>query len=319
MPAGSGSLRRSRLLHALAAVTACSIGCVPQPRTVALTFDDLPAVGAMDAAQAESVNRAILASLDKHHAPAIGFVNEKKVQSIGDALGGRILGDWIQHGHDLGNHLYSHPDLNNLTVEQFQDELISGEATFGPMLAAQGKSPRYLRFPFNHTGDTKEKHDAVAAFLARRGYRVAACTIDTSDYVFSSAYERMLARKDEDSAEKLRAEYLAYTAIEIDYYTQLHKTIFGREIPHVMVLHANLLNAELMDQVLKIFEDKHYRFVTLDAAQADRAYSTPDTYVTKYGPMWAYRWAKQLGVKVNGSLEPEPAGWIVQYGISAKN
>lgn len=273
----------------------------------------------MDAAQAESVNRAILASLDKHHAPAIGFVNEKKVQSIGDALGGRILGDWIQHGHDLGNHLYSHPDLNNLTVEQFQDELISGEATFGPMLAAQGKSPRYLRFPFNHTGDTKEKHDAVAAFLARRGYRVAACTIDTSDYVFSSAYERMLARKDEDSAEKLRAEYLAYTAIEIDYYTQLHKTIFGREIPHVMVLHANLLNAELMDQVLKIFEDKHYRFVTLDAAQADRAYSTPDTYVTKYGPMWAYRWAKQLGVKVNGSLEPEPAGWIVQYGISAKN
>jgi peptidoglycan/xylan/chitin deacetylase (PgdA/CDA1 family) len=298
---------------------ACSFGCLPQPRTVALTFDDLPVVGAMDAAKAQSVNRAILASLDKHHAPAIGFVNEKKVQSIGDVLGRRMLSDWIQHGNDLGNHLYSHPDLNNLTVEQFQNEVISGEATFGQVLAEHGKSPRYLRFPFNHTGGTKEKHDAVAAFLARRGYRVAACTIDTSDYVFSSAYERMLARKDEDSAEKLRAEYLAYTAVEIDYYTQLHKTIFGREIPNVMVLHANRLNAELMDQILKIFENKQYRFVTLDTAQADRAYSTPDTYVTKYGPMWAYRWAKQLGVKVNGNLDPEPAGWIVQYGINAKN
>jgi hypothetical protein len=29
--------------------------------------------------------------------------------------------------------------------------------------------------------------------------------------------------------------------------------------------------------------------------------------------MWGYRWAKMRGVSVNGSLEPEPPQWVVDY------
>jgi hypothetical protein len=61
-------------------------------------------------------------------------------------------------------------------------------------------------------------------------------------------------------------------------------------------------------------EKKLYHFVSLDAAQSDAAYRTPDTYVTKYGPMWGYRWAKERNVKVEGSLESEPPNWISLYG-----
>src|SRR5258708_36146858 len=41
--------------------------------------------------------------------------------------------------------------------------------------------------------------------------------------------------------------------------------------------------------IFELFEQKHYRFVTLDAALSDPAYNTPDTFVprfSKYGPMW---------------------------------
>jgi hypothetical protein len=107
---------------------------------------------------------------------------------------------------------------------------------------------------------------------------------------------------------------LAYTSAEIDYYAALNKQVFGYEPPQVMLLHDNRLNAELIEQVLQFFVEKKYRFVSLDAAQSDGSYQTPETYITKFGPMWGYRWASERNVKVNGSLEPDPPKWILQYG-----
>jgi peptidoglycan-N-acetylglucosamine deacetylase len=285
-----------------------------QTRTVALTFDDLPVAARKDPAAAQSVNRALLDALKKHHAPAIGFVNEMTVREVGRDNGKRILEQWVREGFDLGNHTFSHADLNNITLEQFKQEVLTGQDSFRPMLAEVGKTPRYLRFPYNHTGDTKEKHDSVVLFLKQHGYQVATCTIDNEDYVFNAAYIQMLAKKDDALAARLRAEYLAYTAVEIDYYAALHEQIFGREIPQVMLLHANRLNSDVIEKLLAIFEEKQYRFVSLEAAQSDPAYRVPDTFVTKFGPMWAYRWAKELDIKVDGSLESEPPDWIAQYG-----
>jgi peptidoglycan/xylan/chitin deacetylase (PgdA/CDA1 family) len=296
-------------------IAAGSAPSIAQSQTVALTFDDLPAAGTKDPAEAESFNRAILDCLAMHHAPAIGFVNEKKVMELGSK---EALEQWVRRGFDPGNHTFSHADLNNLTGEQFEQKVISGEACFALAFAEVNKTPRFLRFPYNHTGDTAAKHDSVAAFLKQRGYRVATCTIDNEDYLFNEAYLRMLARQDDKSAEKLRAEYLAYTAAEIDYYTGLHKHVFGRPIPHVMLFHLNRLSADLMNQLLDIFEAKRYRSVSLDTAQSDAAYDTPDTLTTSYGPMWGYRWAKVRAVKIDGSLESEPPEWIAQYVTAAK-
>ena len=271
--------------------SACACG---QVRTVAITVDDLPYDG----------SGRLLRAFREHHVPVTGFVIQKRVEDLG-SHGTAILEEWISQGFDLGNHTYSHPDINQLSVEQIQDEIVRGEA---------GRHPAYFRFPMNHTGDTKAKHDAVATFLSRRGYKLATCTIDNSDYLFNSAYVRMLANKDEDSARKLRVEYLAYTSMEIDYYAALNRKVFGYEPPQVMLLHDNRLNADVIEQVLALFEEKGYKFVSLDAAQSDAAYRTPETYITKYGPMWGYRWANVRGIKVNGSLETDPPKWILEYG-----
>ena len=280
-----------------------AFGLCAQERRVAITVDDLPYAGGV-------ADLRILEGFEAHHVPVTGFVNQKSVESAGTG----ILPEWIRRGFDLANHTYSHPDINVLSVEQIEEEIVRGESAIGPLMKQAGKKLTYFRFPFNHTGDTKEKHDAIAAFLRQRGYRVAACTIDTSDYLFNNAYLRMLANKDEAAARKLRAEYLAYTDVEIDYYSALNKQVLGYEPPQVMLLHDNRLNADVIEQVLRIFEGKKYRFVSLDEAQADAAYKIPDTYITKFGPMWGYRWADERKVKVNGRLETDPPKWIVEYG-----
>jgi len=295
-----------------------SLGAFAQNRTVAITVDDLPYASAQevspsDAVVAQEINRKILSALKRHHAPVTGFVIQKRVEELGVAAGTQILRKWTSGDFDLGNHTHSHPDVNQLSLAQIEEEVIRGETTIGPLMQQAGKKPGFFRFPMNHTGDTKEKHDQVATFLSQRGYRVATCTIDNSDYLFNNAYVRMLDQHDA-SARRLRLEYLSYTNAEIDYYAGLSKQIFGYEPPLVMLLHDNRLNADVIEQLLALFEKKQYKLVSLDRAQSDPAYQIPDTYITKYGPMWEYRWAAERGVKVNGKLEPEPPEWILQYG-----
>jgi hypothetical protein len=170
---------------------------------------------------------------------------------------------------------YSHRDLNDLSVQTFADEVARGEAVFRPLLPASRSRPLYLRFPFNHTGDTMEKRAAVAALLAQRGYEVAVCTIDNSDYIFADAYDRARATSGGSSAAIIRTEYLAHTAKIIDYYVGLHRTVFGRETAHVMLLHVNRLNADVLDALLTLFEERQFQFVSLADAQADPAYRRP--------------------------------------------
>lgn len=291
----------------LAALVLASAAAIDS-RAVAVTFDDLPGADSRNAGELASTNLAILQALDRHHVPTTGFVIGDRVEALPN--GGSLLRSWIEHGHDLGNHTFSHRDLNALTVSEFAQDVTRGEAVFRSLLPTARTQPLFLRFPFNHTGDTAEKRTAIAALVADRGYEVAVCTIENTDYVFANAYQKALAAGGSGAA-ILRTEYVSHTAKIIDYYVDLHRQIFGRETPHVMLLHVNRLNADVLDAVLELFEQRKFRFVTLREAQADAAFKTTDTWTTKAGPMWGYRWARSLGVQVNGALEPEPAAWVV--------
>jgi len=307
-------LHLKRTWVSIALAIFCSPGAFPQTRTVAITVDDLPCAGGVspcDAAAAEAINRKLLAGLRRHHAPATGFVVQQQVEELG-ALGPQILKEWTKGEFALGNHSYSHPDANELSAAQMEDEIVRGETDLVPLMKEAGKKPGFFRFPMNHTGDTLQKHQQLVAFLAQRAYRLATCTIDNSDYIFNEAYVRMLARHG-FSVRKLRKEYLAYTSAEIDYYAGLSRQVLGYEPPEVMLLHDNRLNADVIEELLVLFERKHYTFVSLETAQSDPAYRTADTYTTPYGPMWGYRWAAERNVKVDGSLEPEPPRWIVEH------
>jgi hypothetical protein len=64
--------------------------------------------------------------------------------------------------------------------------------------------------------------------------------------------------------------------------------------PEVMLLHHNRLNADSIGAALGLFEWRRYKFVTLTEALSDNAYRTPDSYKTKFGPMWGCRWANPI-------------------------
>ena len=188
-----------------------------QHRSVAITMDDLPYVEPergltpADGRMARQVNRTLLAAFKRHHIPVTGFVNEQQVSALGSS-GSAILRQWIFRGYDLGNHTYSHPDINALSVPQIEDEILRGETTFVPLMRQAGKKVGFFRFPMNHTGDTKAKHDAISTFLVAHGYRLAASTIDNSDYLFNAAYLRILAKHDHLATKRSDASTSSYTS-----------------------------------------------------------------------------------------------------------
>jgi peptidoglycan/xylan/chitin deacetylase (PgdA/CDA1 family) len=289
----------------------------PAGRTVAITFDDLPIANpkrdALPLAAATEVNRQILAALKRHRAPATGFVNEFHINDIGPGAD-RLLNGWNRGRYELANHGASHADANLLDLPAIEREIVEGEATIGPLARKAGRSLRFFRFPFNHLGDTPEKQAGAVSFLQARGYQLAAATIDTSDYVFDKAFARALAARDSAMQAKIKQAYLDHTAKQIAYYAGLNAQVLGYEPPAIMLLHINRLNAETLDAQLALFLKAGYRFVSLTEAQADPVYAQPPRLPTRFGPMWGYRWARDRGVKVNGSLEEEPPNWVAEYG-----
>lgn len=291
----------------------------PGGRVVAITFDDLPYVGteatpSIDAAIA--AQRRIVGALRRAHVPATGFVNEDKVEALGPR-GGRLLAAWNTGLLALGNHGYSHFDSNALDVAAIEREIVKGEATIRPMAAAAGRTIRFFRFPYNHVGDSEAKRIAIEDLLARHGYTLAASTIDTSDYLFNSAYERAFAEHDRAMMRRISQAYLDHSRVQIGYYGALDRQVIGREVPAIMLLHANRINAATIKQLLGLFRAAGYGFVSLARAQADPVYATAPAVATKYGPMWAYRWARARQVKVDGRLEQEPPAWIGAYAGGA--
>ena len=296
-----------------------SLGAMAQTRTVAITVDDLPCAHCQPLAppgaprqDSMEANTRLIAGIVRAHAPAIGFVITQGVEQAGRA-GQRVLQLWLDAGFDLGNHSYSHPNFADISTDQMESDIALADATLRPFLKANGRTLHFFRFPYNDNGDTQAKHDDIAGYLKAHGYHVATCTIDTSDYLFAAAYARSVGLKDLSLAKRIRQEYLAYSAMEIDFYASLNRRVLGYEPPQVMLIHDSLLNADSIDDLLSIFQNRGYRFVTLSEAQHDPAYSIPDTYVTKYGLMWGYRWAKERNLGPLGMHESDPPNWITTY------
>jgi peptidoglycan-N-acetylglucosamine deacetylase len=284
-------------------------------RQVALTFDDLPKASAPgdppagDISQVRASTRALLAALTQHKAPAIGFVNEGKLYADGE-LGARVevLRSWLTAGMMLGNHTFSHLDLQNTALARYEDDVVQGEVVTRWL---SGARPRYFRFPYNHSGATRDVRDGFRGFLQERGYRLAVFTIENFDYGFNEIYVRARRAGDDALARRLRAAYLDHTDALFPYFEQQSRDLFGREIPQVLLLHANDITADCLSEMLERIAERGYGFVTLDRALADPAYNTPDEYVGNFGISWLHRWKPALGKPLKYADEPDPPKWVL--------
>lgn len=270
-----------------------------QQRAVAVTFDDLPFVSVPrpDIAAYREMTNKLLATINANRIPVVGFVNESKLYADGKLDDARValLRQWLDANLELGNHTFSHPDLHTTPLDIFQANVIRGEEVTTKLLREKGLRLRYFRHPFLHTGMSLETKRRFEEFLKERGYRVAPVTIDNSEWIFAAAYAKAAERGDREMMRRVAAAYVPYMESVFDYYEKQSTALFGYEIKQTLLVHANALNADYFGELVSMMKRRGYKFITLDEALTDKAYTSPDSFTGRGGITWLHRWALTAG------------------------
>lgn len=279
---------------------------------MAITIDDLPVGGATAPSRWAAVTHSLLDALVARHVSAVGFVNEGKlyVDRELDTARVALLRVWLAAGQELGNHTFGHTSAHRTELDDYTGQILRGERVTRRLAGEAGRPLRYFRHPQLHAGRSLAYREAVERFLAEHGYVVAPVTVDNEEWIYAAAYARSRDRGDTALARRVLSDYLRHLDAVFDYSEELSRALFGREIPLVLLLHANELNAAHLGAVLDRMTGRGYRFVPLAQVLADSAYRSADTYVGSIGPSWLVRWAVSRGVTAPPELRAE--GYVVE-------
>ncbi len=249
---------------------------------IAFTFDDLPAHGPLPPNEVRlDVASKILAALHAANLPPVyGFVNAAILEKEPDDLS--VLQAWRDAGNPLGNHTWSHMNLNQNSLEDFEVNITRNEPLLNKLMGDDDW--HWFRFPYLAEGDTPAKHDAIRAFLAQRGYKIAAVTMSFSDYLWNEPYARCMAKSDTTAVAQLKATYLSAADANITYYRQLSHTLYHRDIPYVLLMHIGALDAEMLPQLLELYRFRGFRFISLPQAERDSFYRLDNNPALPVGP-----------------------------------
>ena len=242
------------------------------PVKMALTFDDLPAHAPLPSGvtRIEVAGRLLAAFHDAGTGPVWGFVNGVQEEREPDSVG--VLSLWRAAGHPLGNHTWSHMNLNDNPVEAWEADLTRNEPLLEKQMA--GKDWRWLRYPFLAEGEhTPGKHAQVRKLLKAKGYRIASVTMSFGDYAWNEPYARCVAKGDTAAVAAMEASYLKAAKDALDFSRAMSAKLYGRDIPYVLLMHAGAFDARMMPRLLAMYRDNGVTFVSLEAAERDPFYA----------------------------------------------
>ncbi|MEW6129537.1 MAG: polysaccharide deacetylase family protein [Acidobacteriota bacterium] len=293
LPGGSGNTQAQHLSEATS-----------QTKEIAVTIDDLPLNGShIELKRLQTMTDKILSGIKHYKIPTVGFVNESLLYTPNETDARiALLKAWFDSGVELGNHTFSHMGFKDNSLANYQDDFIRGDAFIKILMKQRGQAVRYFRHPFLQMGNTPEIEKSFEKFIAERGYQIAPVTIDTMDWMFLAAYGKAKNQGDSEMVKRVSEEYLKFVDLKFAFCEQLTGELFGYPIKHILLLHANELNADNFDGLVKIIKNRGYQFITLEAALKDPVYRFPDTYISTSD--WLAQWAFNKGKKFAPSPSP---------------
>jgi peptidoglycan/xylan/chitin deacetylase (PgdA/CDA1 family) len=249
----------------------------PDSIDVAVTVDDLPRHGPeVPGLSRLAIAQAFVAAFRAHRLPPVyGFVNGGAV--VARPSEDAVLDAWTRTGNPLGNHTWTHVDPRTTSLSAYLADIDANESLLRRYARAEraedDRTWKVFRYPFLLEGADAASRAAIRRHLAAAAYRVAPVTIDFFDWAFVPPYARCLAKGDERSLALLEQRWLAEADTFLTWADRAARELFGRPIPHVLLLHAGALDAKMIDALLSLYERRGVRFVSLDAALDDPAYA----------------------------------------------
>lgn len=274
---------------------------------LALTIDDLPMqtvargkVGIADPVAQARISDAMLKALSSRAAPATVFVN------CGLLDGPELLSRWHRAGFELGNHTSTHARASALELSEWSTDVRSCHEVIAQ---ATGSPPRWFRYPYLRRGDP-ERRAAGEAALAALGERSVPVTIPSAEWRLAQLYD---ATDDPARRQALREALVAHVveglALARRQVSERHP---GLEIPHILLLHVNALEADALGLVLDRLRADGVALIPLAEAMSDPFYARPDVALGDRSLPWQLR--------VAPAWEPgQPNGfWELEAAVDAR-
>ena len=292
-------------MRAVAALTALALaGCATVPiepgARISITIDDLPVHGPPPASVgANAAKVEMIGALRAARVPGVHvFINGASVAKHPETMA--ALEAWDAAGIPIANHGWAHRNLNEMTAGEFEREVALNE----PLLKRFGPDEEWhwFRYPFLAEGDQPAHKLAARAVLARRGYRIAGVSMDFSDWKWTAPYARCADAGDQTAIAELERTYLEAARTSLAAKRRLGRDLYGRDIPHVLLLHVSAFSARMMPRLLALYRRAGVRFISLAEAHSDRAYREDVDPTLPPRPQFIADRAAPLGVRV----PPEP-------------
>lgn len=233
--------------------------CFADEKEIAITIDDLPLVASRmnnPGNRQRSTERftQIVQAFQKYKVPAIGFVIAGSIEK------GQwdFLEQFRQAGFMLGNHTYSHYNLNQISAEKYLADVDRADKILTPIMT----QPKYFRYPYLAEGN-KEKKQEVYDYLKEHNYTIAPVTIDSKDFDFNEMLYKVPYRSRVNYIQKIKPRYLAYIWKQT---LRAEKNAKGKNTKQILLIHANLLNSYVLGDILEMYQKNGYKFISLTEA-----------------------------------------------------
>jgi peptidoglycan/xylan/chitin deacetylase (PgdA/CDA1 family) len=237
---------------------------------MAITFDDLPAHGNLPPNDTrEAVINKILLTLEKHHLSGIyGFMNGAKTVNNPENL--KVLQDWVAAGQLLGNHTYTHLNLNDVSLNTYKNEIQQNDVLLAKLMGL--KDYKFFRYSYLAEGKNNEERNAIRQYLFQNQYKIAPVTILFYDYKWNDPYLACLKKHNLSAINLLKNTYLSELSYATLHAQAMAQQLFHRDIAHILVIHCDPFAAENLDELLTQLEKNKVKFISLENALQDKAY-----------------------------------------------
>ncbi|WED43739.1 polysaccharide deacetylase family protein [Legionella cardiaca] len=224
-----------------------------QKREIAITIDDLPFVG-------ESQNfhlNMIINTLKNKEVPATGFVIAKEVTPKNM----KMLQKFHDAGLGLGNHTYSHVNLNRVNTETYIHEIAAADKILLPVMT----EPKYFRYPYLAMSQGNKKEE-VLHFLNAKNYQIAPVTIDSKDFLFNQILYGVPEKERRGFLDVLKRCYIDFIWQQTLKAEEHNRLANKPEQPQILLIHANLLNAYVLPDIINLYKQNGFTFISLEEA-----------------------------------------------------
>ena len=270
------------------------------PVRLAVTMDDMllfrDGVPMPKGHSSLGIARSMTQALKRHRATDVyAFSNTAPAEDDPGLL--RVFDHWVEQGHHVANHTHHHASINWVDAATYIGDIERTEAIIKRW--AERAPRRYFRYCNDMWGDSAEKQEAVAAYLARHGYTPVPVSVGFRDSRFQAAYWRTVKRDDREGVAFLRHEFVNAALHELRQHAANARAVFGRDPVHIWLIHGTPLGGDCLDEILDRFQAAGVEFVSLDEAMADPMNAQVPPRVSPEFIHQVEKWALVHGVPVD--------------------